>query len=729
MFHPARLIIPIFFLAVPALAQKQGRALIDSLVAELPRAANDTVKGRLYRVIADESFFINVDQALHYSRLGLQHTTRMKWQRGIGVFNTYIGRAYSDKGNYDSCRHYFLKAIAIYKTLGDTWNLSSTTNNLGVAEHNIRSNYPAATRYYFDGLKYAEATGDNYLIGLCLDNVSEIYRIQKNFPKALQFGKRSLVLRQQQRNPDINARRELAGSLSSMAALYTLIQDWPKARQYGFRALVEHQNVGNQEGLAITYGNLSVAMQDDYRRKIDYALQAKQRWDTFNPRNLSAVNNLANLGVAYLDLVRNPSPATANVQPTDRTDRLRLAKKYLTEAIQLSTDKGEVGDRAYFRGNLAELQALTGDYKSAYENFRAAQAVQDSLYSQEAKNKIAGLEGKREIELRDKQLEINRLAIAGQQRQQLALLVGVALLLVIGGLLYWQNRTRKRTNTTLLHLNQELDEANQVKTRFFAILSHDLRGPVANLINFLHLQRESPDLLPPDQVARHQQTVTVAAEGLLDTMESMLLWSKGQMQQFKPTVKEMPVQTLFDYLQRFFAGTTNVRFDFDAPDGLQVATDEDYLRTIMQNLTSNAIQALKNKPDSVGGPRIGDDAGPPVRAGSPWSECRTTGIPERFQPAHIQWQARSENGRVVLTINDNGPGMSESQLNALYTDDVVIRGKSGLGLHLIRDLTKAIACQISVRSEPGMGTEFRLAFAENKPARRDVIAQLTHDVD
>ncbi|GAB2577607.1 hypothetical protein GCM10027190_29180 [Spirosoma areae] len=655
--------------------------LIDSLIAELPKAANDTAKGRLYRIIADEWFFTNIDQALHYSRLGLQHTTRMNWQRGIGVFNSYMGRAYSDKGNYDSCRHYFLKAIAIYKTLGDTWNLSSTTNNLGVAEHNIRSNYPAATRYYFEGLTYAEATGDNYLIGISLDNVSEIYRIQKNFPKALQFGRRALALRQQQRNPDINARRELASSLTSMAALYTLMEDWPRARQFGLRALTGHQQVDNKEGLARTYGNLSVAMQQDYDKKIQYALKAKQLWDSFNPRSLDAVSNLANLGVAYFDLVRHgsgrpPSPSTATSQPTGRTARLRLAERYLTEAIRLSTDKGEVGDQAYFRGSLAELQALTGNYKEAYENFRAYQAAQDSLYSQEAKNKIAGLEGQREIELRDKQLEINRLIIAGQKRQQLALLVGVGLLLVIGGLLYWQSRTRKRINTTLLHLNQELDEANQVKARFFAILSHDLRGPVANLINFLHLQRESPDLLPPGQVARHQQTVTEAAEGLLDTMESMLLWSKGQMQQFKPDIKVIPVDTLYDYLQRFFAGVPHVRFSFDAPQELQVATDEDYLRTIMQNLTSNAINALKNRPD-----------------------------------AHIQWQARPENGRVILTISDNGPGMSESQLKVLYTNDAAILGKSGLGLHLIRDLAQAIACQISVRSEPGAGTEFRLTIA------------------
>ncbi len=668
-----RALLFLLLFSIPAHAQKQGRALIDSLVAELPRAANDTVKGRLYRVITDESFFINVDQALYYSRLGLQHTTRMNWPRGIGVFNTYIGRAYSEKGNYDSCRYHLLKAIAIYKQLNDTWNLAGTVNNLGVAEQNIRSNYPAATRYYFEGLNYAEATGDNYLIGLCLDNISEIYRIQQNFPKALQFGQRALALRQRQRNPDINARRELAASLTSMAALYTQMENWTQARQYGLRALAMHRQVANKDGLARTYGNLSVAMQTDYARKIDYALKAKQLWDDINPRHPEAVNNGANLGVAYLDLVRSDSLQKSPVQPTRRADRLRLAEQYLTEAIRLSADKGEISDQAHFRGNLAELQAMTGNYKGAYENFRAYQTVQDSLYSQDAKNKIAGLEGKREIELRDKQLQINQLTIDGQKRQQLALLVSVGLLLVIGGLLYWQSRTRKRTNTTLLHLNQELDEANQVKARFFAILSHDLRSPIANLINFLHLQRTSPDLLTPELATRHEHKITEAAEGLLDTMESMLLWSKSQMQQFKPSVRAVPVQTLFDYLQRFFVGVTQVQLSFETPADLQVATDEDYLRTIMQNLTSNAIKALQTQPD-----------------------------------ARIQWEARREKGRVVLIIRDNGPGLSDSQLQTLYTSDAAISGKTGLGLHLIRDLARSINCRIDVQSGSATGTEFRL---------------------
>ena len=48
-------------------------------------------------------------------------------------------------------------------------------------------------------------------------------------------------------------------------------------------------------------------------------------------------------------------------------------------------------------------------------------------------------------------------------------------------------------------LNNQLDEANKVKAKFFGILSHDLRSPVANLIHFLHLQKNDPDLLGKEQ--------------------------------------------------------------------------------------------------------------------------------------------------------------------------------------------------------------------------------------
>ena len=95
----------------------------------------------------------------------------------------------------------------------------------------------------------------------------------------------------------------------------------------------------------------------------------------------------------------------------------------------------------------------------------------------------------------------------------------------------------------------------------------------------------------------------------------------------------------------------------------------------MQNLTNNAIKALKNK-----------------------------------ENAQIRWEAKQENEQIVLAIIDNGAGISEEQIKTLYSDEAAIGSKTGLGLHLIRDLAKAIACKISVKSSSSFGSEFQLIF-------------------
>src|SRR5690606_27639201 len=98
-----------------------------------------------------------------------------------------------------------------------------------------------------------------------------------------------------------------------------------------------------------------------------------------------------------------------------------------------------------------------------------------------------------------------------------------------GILLYRQSRNRKKNNLHLLSLNQQLDQANKVKARFFSILNHDLRRPVYNLIHFLQLQKESPELLDAGSKERIENQTLQSAENLLASMEDLLLWSKGQM--------------------------------------------------------------------------------------------------------------------------------------------------------------------------------------------------------
>jgi signal transduction histidine kinase len=157
-------------------------------------------------------------------------------------------------------------------------------------------------------------------------------------------------------------------------------------------------------------------------------------------------------------------------------------------------------------------------------------------------------------------------------------------------------------------------------------------------------------------------------------MEGLLLWSKGQMEHFKPDKKTLPVSKLFNDIENTFLGTQHVTFTFENNQQLNINTDEDYLKTIMRNLTGNAVKALSNVTNAT-----------------------------------IEWKAWEENSKQYLSITDNGNGIDEQQLHALNNGDAIVGIRTGLGFHLVRDMAKAIACNISVNSVLGKGTSFQLS--------------------
>lgn len=73
--------------------------------------------------------------------------------------------------------------------------------------------------------------------------------------------------------------------------------------------------------------------------------------------------------------------------------------------------------------------------------------------------------------------------------------------------------------------------------------------------------------------------------------------------------------------------------------------------------------------------------------------------------AHIQWTAWEEDGKKCLSIADNGPGASSAQLQALFDETLPVGIRNGLGLHVVRDMAKAIGCTVSARPAEGGGLE------------------------
>lgn len=466
---------------------------------------------------------------------------------------------------------------AILKTFSSEQSEKKATLYLALTQQYLnKSDYVNASDCIQNSLSIAETIKNDTLIAQCYKYLGIVEMNQHNFSKAVEYNTKALEIFKRKQDKDNQAM-----VIKALGDDYIQHHDSVTAEKYYEEALPLFIQINDKRGEAYVYLNQATVASSDYSKRIKLTLAAKKIFDEYPVDNFLPTINIGNLGIIYSEIVRKKLyktiPNDSNIAANEN-DNLLKAEFYLNLAIKMATEKNDNDNSSFYAGALAELQEYKGDYKNAYYNIRKYYDTQDSIFSQENKNKIAGLESKREIDLKNKEIENKELQLSGQRRQKIFFISGLFLLAVIGGLLYRQNIARKKTNITLLQLNNELDEANKVKTKFFGILSHDLRSPVANLINFLRLQKREPGLLSQEQVQEHEQKIESSAESLLETMEAMLLWSKSQMINFKPQMKKVEVSNLFKYLQNFFPETPSIQLSFSDPQNLSIITDENYLQ-------------------------------------------------------------------------------------------------------------------------------------------------------
>ena len=650
--------------------QGQDLQMIDSLEKEVGYAKEDSNKTRLYYRIWQQYRNNDMEKATYYARIGLAHARKVKWDKGIAAFYTSIGEGFDNQRANDSAIFYYNKAIDIYQKIDFPKGLAGVYNNMSVLYGNS-ADYVKAIEYSFKGLPIVLNIKDTSYASVIYNNIGKFYYNQQNYPKASEYILKALNMAE-----SAGFREKMGDSYSLLAMIYLAQKDSVRSLIHFEKAIRLFEESQNLISLAETYSNLS-ALKNDYREKLQYSFKARALFDSLElTSHLMSITNFGNIGVDYFDLVRFKDKIgvkRGDIIPKNDNELLALAEQYLTRSVNLSREFLEFENLYHFLKVLGELEEYKGNSTQALEYYKESYALSDSLFSQENKNRIAELESQREIEHRDKELAIKRLELNNARRTRVALICGAGLLFVIGGLLFYQNRTRRKTNAALLQLNKKLEEANRIKARFFGILSHDLRGPVANLAHFLQLQQDAPDLIDAERTKDHQQKLVISTENLLGTMETVLLWSKSQMERFAPQKKMVMVKELFETLKKYVSENTNIAITFNDPDNLCVYTDEDYLSTIMYNLQANAIKALKN-----------------------------TVNPK------IEWAAVKEKESVIISISDNGPGIPKEQADVLYNKESVISAKQGLGLHIIRDMAEAINCSISIHVNGSNGSKVKL---------------------
>jgi signal transduction histidine kinase len=634
---------------------------IDSALAVLRGSKADTGKVRTYVMVSKLYYGTDPKKGFAFADSALALSQHLQYQRGIAESYNLLGLLTGDTGNNTGARAYFEKSLAINRALGARTAIIANLNNIG-RRYSRESDYTKAAENYFQAMALADSLHDDAQAALVGTNLTSLYILQQDYKKAAVYAATTI-------------KRGLAGkALIHVSKAHELLAvillqngDTLGAKRHYDTAMAIDEQLGNTVAELTVLANLG-ATEPDPKKAIPIFLKAQRLIDSVSPSSEMAIVNLLNLGINYTGLAE-----TGSGQELRRD--LVLAHDYLERSDRLSVSTKNIVYESDIQEGLAHIEELEGHFQAALEHYKRFKTINDSVFSQENKNKIAGLESQRAIDLKNEEIQNRELQIANQRKTLWLLVVGVGMLGVIGGILYRQGVTRKKTNTVLVHLNHELSAANKVKAKFFAILSHDLRSPIAGLLNFLQLQKRKPGSMSTSEIAEYWEKVGGSASALLETMEAMLLWSKGQMEHFKPRIVIVGVADLFARLERLFAETEGVTFSFVCEGDPVVDTDEDYLWTIMQNLTANAIKAVGQTPG-----------------------------------ARIDWRAWREGSSCFFSISDNGPGVAPEQLKALYADDTAITGaRQGLGLHIIRDLAKAIRCVIELKPQAA-GTMFVLGF-------------------
>lgn len=249
---------------------------------------------------------------------------------------------------------------------------------------------------------------------------------------------------------------------------------------------------------------------------------------------------------------------------------------------------------------------------------------------------------------------------------------------------------RKMAEDALRKKMKELEELNTHKENILAILSHDLRSPLGSIIEIADYLRSSIDQMQVPEIRQLLESLYQSSTDELNMLDYLLEWAriKYASEVFNPVHINLrhSVSKVIETLNET-AATHLVNLHNEVEDAIVVFADKKMLISIIQNLLSNGIKYTPS-------------------GGS------------------ISISAITEGEKVIIKVKDTGIGMSEDQVNKLFTPQVKTLAQArkeekgaGIGLLLVKGFLEKNSGEICVESIKGQGSTFFFTLPANKNSR------------
>lgn len=606
--------------------------------AQVDEAVLDSTKLNLYsEVLTSDSIkyeFVcdvaqhatNADTIIYYSSLALS----LAESSGFDFARPLVlkGKGYLKKGNSVLALECFTKAADYY---------SSPQNNSGLATvylyiamtYFIQENYDNFKIYIKRAINLYELEEDSIRLASAMHNLGQGYYEIHQYDSALLLYDQTKVIYQ-----NLNDKRGEAYCIGNSGLVYSKLDQLDRAAVNLLKAIKILENYGDEWAIG------------DFTKEYAFVLQREGK--TKEAIEYSHIS----LGLAYKN----------NITELKRDASYRLAKIY---------EQNKQYDSALY------YQIKYYTFSESIRNLETVQKTADLRTEFEVQRKQA------EVDFLEKNRILQRTIIAG-----LILIVVLAIGLIL--LIFLSLRRNKRLTKALeerkvqLEIqSKELQELNHIKDRFFSIISHDLRSPIASLGGISYLIKESQETDNRAILNQATEYIDQSVVTLTGLLENLLNWALSQQGKFPFKEERIDLKELIEEVVRIFASVAlskNQSIDLDLTAGLVVSADKNTMMTVIRNLLSNATKFT--------------DKG---------------GI--------IQISSHKNNGNAEIIVSDEGIGIPEDKLENIFKlkEDKSSRGTDnekglGLGLSLVHEFVTTNKGAIRVESKVGVGTSFYVTF-------------------
>jgi signal transduction histidine kinase len=226
---------------------------------------------------------------------------------------------------------------------------------------------------------------------------------------------------------------------------------------------------------------------------------------------------------------------------------------------------------------------------------------------------------------------------------------------------------------------QELDLLNQEKDKFFSIIAHDLKNPLAGFVGLTEMVSARIEKFSTGELKHYLDLMHNSAGQLNELLFNLLEWARLQMGnvEFKPFSNN-----LYDLVEKIIYLLTNnisskkITAKINVPSDLTFVFDLYMLETVLRNLISNAVKFTKEN-------------------------------------GSVEISAVVEKSNVVVSVKDSGIGMSPVLAKKIFGLKEVVSRKgtsgeasTGLGLILCKSFVEKNNGSIWFETELDKGSTF-----------------------